>query len=136
MQSKTIKTTYWISTGLFSLLMLMDGFGGVTRQQAGIDVLNHLGYPVYLLTIAGIAKFLGVIAVLQTRFHAIKEWAYAGFAFNFILAFASRAFVGDGGIEVVAPIIALGIMFIPYFFWKKYEEIKASDFRTQKKFPQ
>lgn len=53
--------------------MLMDGIGGITRQQAGQDILKHLGYPMYALTIFGVAKILGAIAILQTKFKTIKE---------------------------------------------------------------
>src|SRR6188768_3445060 len=112
MKPKTIKALYWVFTIFFALLMLMDGYGGITRQQAGIDVMNHLGYPIYALTIFGVAKVLGAIAILQTRYRIIKEWAFAGFTFNFIGAFASRFLAGDGGAELIFPIIALGIMFI------------------------
>ena len=56
MKPKTTKTLYWIFTILFAMFMLMDGIGGITRQQAGQDVLKHLGYPMYALTIFGFAK--------------------------------------------------------------------------------
>ena len=56
MPVKTRKIFYWIFTILFALFMLMNGFGGITRQQAEVDVMQHLGYPVYVLTIFGIAK--------------------------------------------------------------------------------
>ncbi|GAA4209916.1 hypothetical protein GCM10022289_36310 [Pedobacter jeongneungensis] len=99
----------------------MDGFGGITQQEAGKEVLKHLGYPMYLLIIVGIAKLLGAISILQHKYTAIKEWAYAGFAINFIGAFASRAFVGDGISLLIPPVIALVIMFIPYTLWKKLD---------------
>jgi DoxX-like family len=124
MKPKTIRTLYWITTILFALFMLLDGYGGVSQQEAGQEVMKHLGYPMYVLVIFGIAKILGAIAIVQTKYRTIKEWAYAGFAINFIGAYASRALVEDGIGEILAPIIALGIMFIPYFFWKKYESIK------------
>ncbi|WP_423735723.1 DoxX family protein [Chitinophaga caseinilytica] len=124
MKPNTIKIIYWTSTVIFALMMLMDGYGGVSRQQAGVDIMQHLGYPVYFLSIVGVAKILGAVAILQTRFNAIKEWAYAGFAFNFLGAFASRAFVGDPTFEVVFPFVALAIMAVPYYFWKKYEQIR------------
>jgi len=116
---KKLNTWYWIATIIFALMMIMDGFGGITQQEAGKEVLKHLGYPMYLLIIVGIAKLLGAAAILQNKFVAIKEWAYAGFAINFIGAFASRAFVGDGISLLIPPIIALIIMFIPYILWKK-----------------
>jgi len=116
---KNLKTWYWIATIIFALLMIMDGFGGVTQQEAGKEVLKHLGYPMYLLIIVGIAKLLGAVSILQNKYVAIKEWAYAGFAINFIGAFASRVLVGDGISLLIPPIIGLIIMFIPYILWKK-----------------
>jgi uncharacterized membrane protein YphA (DoxX/SURF4 family) len=116
---KKLNTWYWIATIIFALMMIMDGFGGITQQEAGKEVLKHLGYPMYLLIIVGIAKLLGAVSILQNKFTVIKEWAYAGFAINFIGAFASRAFVGDGIPLLIPPIIALAIMFIPYILWKK-----------------
>ncbi|ARS41112.1 hypothetical protein CA265_16195 [Sphingobacteriaceae bacterium GW460-11-11-14-LB5] len=116
---KKLKTWYWIATIIFALMMIMDGIGGITQQEAGKEVLKHLGYPMYLLIIVGIAKLLGAASILQNKFAAIKEWAYAGFAINFIGAFASRAFVGDGISLLIPPLVALVIMFIPYILWKK-----------------
>jgi uncharacterized membrane protein YphA (DoxX/SURF4 family) len=116
---KKLNTWYWIATIIFALMMIMDGFGGITQQEAGKEVLKHLGYPMYLLIIVGIAKLLGAASILQNKFVVIKEWAYAGFAINFIGAFASRAFVGDGISLLIPPLIALAIMFIPYILWKK-----------------
>jgi len=116
---KKLKTWYWIATIIFALMMIMDGVGGITQQEAGKEVLKHLGYPMYLLIIVGIAKLLGAASILQNKFKTIKEWAYAGFAINFIGAFASRAFVSDGISLLIPPLIALVIMFIPYILWKK-----------------
>lgn len=104
-------------------MLFADGFGGITQQQPGQDVLKHLGYPMYLLIITGVAKWLALIAILQPNFKVIKEWAYAGVSVNFIGAFASRAFVGDSFFETILPIIMLGFMFISYFLWKKIYSI-------------
>jgi hypothetical protein len=102
-------------------MLFADGIGGVTQQQAGQEVLRHLGYPMYLLIIAGTAKLLAVIALVQTRYGTIKEWAFAGIAITFIGAFASRAFVGDSGFELIFPLIMLAFMFVPYGLWKRGE---------------
>ena len=126
MKPKTIKTGYWILTILFALAMLGDAYGGITKQEAGVVVLKHLGYPIYNMPMFGVAKLLGAIALLQTKFRTIKEWAYAGFAFNFISAFVSRAIVGDGIALLIPPLVMLAVMFASYFFWKKFEAIKAA----------
>lgn len=126
MKPKTIRITYWVLTILFALAMLADSYGGITQQQAGKDVLQHLGYPMYALIIFGVAKLLGAIAILQTRFKIIKEWAYAGFAFNFIGAIASRAFVHDDLGLLIPPLVMLVILFVTYYFWKKYDQLNIN----------
>ena len=118
---KLNKTTalYWSITLLFSAAMLLDGVGGVLHVEAGQEVMRHLGYPIYALSIFGAAKLLGAVALVQPWFRTIKEWAYAGFTINFLGAFASRAFVGDELSLLIPPLVALGILFVSYFSWKK-----------------
>ncbi len=126
MQPKTTKTLYWIVTVLLALAMLADGVAGVLRIKGGQEAMRHLGYPIYALTILGLAKILGVIALLQPAFRTLKEWAYAGFTINFIGAAASHAFSGDG-IGMIAPaLIVLAVLFISYYLWKKVEPVKAA----------
>ena len=119
MQTKTRNTFYWIATIIFALLMIMDGIGGISQQQAGKDVMIKLGYPIYFLLISGTAKILGAIAILQPKYKTIKEWAFAGFTINFICASVSWAISGAGAFEIIFPLIILAIMFIPYMLWKK-----------------
>jgi hypothetical protein len=125
MTPKAIKITYWTITILFALAMLGDAFGGITKQEAGQVVLRHLGYPIYIMPMYGVAKLLGVIVLLQQKFRAIKEWAYAGFVFTFISAVISRAIVGDGVSDLLPPVIMLVVALTAYFFWKKYEQVKT-----------
>lgn len=119
MKDNRLRIAYWIATILFALWLLGDGLGGVLQVEAGRDSLAHLGYPMYFLLIVGFAKLCAAIAILQTRYTTIKEWAYAGYAFNCLAAFASRAFVGDSFALVVLPLIFLAIMFVPYLLWRK-----------------
>ena len=123
MKPKTIKITYWCLIVLFSLATLGDAFGGITKQQAGIDVLNHLGYPIYIMPFMGYLKVLGVIALLQTKFRVLKEWAFAGFAFIFIGAAVSRGAMGDGVGMVAMPLVMLAVLFVTYWFWRKYDAL-------------
>ncbi len=119
MKPKTIRITYSILTALFCLASTADAFGGLTKQKAGVDGMNHLGYPLYVMTMLGVAKLLGVIAILQTKFITIKEWAFAGFTFTFLGVFWSRAYVGDGLGLLIPPVVTLAIMLVYYYFWKK-----------------
>lgn len=126
MNLKTIKIIYWILLVLFCLFMLADGIGGITMAQQGVDMLNHLGYPVYIMPLLGGLKLLGALALLQPWYRRKKEWVYAGMAFIFIGAAVSHMAVKDPLSATMEPIIALIIMFIVYLFWKKYERVKPS----------
>ncbi|MCA0233738.1 MAG: DoxX family protein [Bacteroidetes bacterium] len=120
MSPKTLKISYWTTTIIFVLFMTMDGIGGVTQQKDGQEAFKMLGYPMYLLLIVGSAKLLGVIGLLQTYSPIVKEWAYAGFTFNFICAALSWAFVGEHTAFAIFPLVVLVIMATNYYLWKRY----------------
>ncbi|WP_295675328.1 DoxX family protein, partial [uncultured Mucilaginibacter sp.] len=107
MTSKTITISYWILTILFSLAMLMDGIGGISHEKRGVERMQHLGYPLYVMTMFGAAKLLGVLAILQTTFNTIKEWAFSGFTISFVGAFWSRAYMGEGIGLLLPPVVIL-----------------------------
>ncbi|MGZ3767531.1 MAG: DoxX family protein [Mucilaginibacter sp.] len=119
MNQKTSKTTYWVLITLFCLFSIGDAFGGLTKAKAGVESMQHLGYPIYLMPFLSVLKLSGVIALLQNRFKTIKEWAFAGFAFTFIGAFVSRAAMGDSGAFLVMPPLMLVILFVIYYLWRK-----------------
>lgn len=75
---KTTKTLYWIFTIIFGLLMIMSS---IPNDEAA-TFYGHLGYPQYIIGFLGIAKLLGVIAILIPGFPRLKEWAYAGLFFD------------------------------------------------------
>ena len=77
--AKANKIIYWIANAWLSLGMISTAVVQVFRLKASADFITHLGYPVFFLTILGIWKILGVIAVLIPKFPLLKEWAYAGF---------------------------------------------------------
>lgn len=126
MSPKTTRILYWTVTILFVAAMLPDGVAGVLHEQTGQEVMRHLGYPIYAMTIFGVAKILGALAIAQTRYRTVKEWAYAGFTINFLGAAASRGLVGDGLGLMVPPFVLLAVMFASYFLWKKVRRQAAT----------
>jgi uncharacterized membrane protein YphA (DoxX/SURF4 family) len=100
---------YWVTTIFVALELLA---GGVTDLVHGrellfvgdpvVDVLAHLGYPAYLLTILGVWKLLGAIALLTPRFPRLKEWAYAGTFFEMTGAAASHVARGDDAGTIIS----------------------------------
>src|SRR5687768_14963506 len=85
---------YWIATIWLALGMLSTGFVQLIQTKDEIDLMAYIGFPVYFLTIIGVAKILGVVAILIPRFPLLKEWAYAGFFFS--MAGAVFAHIASG----------------------------------------
>ena len=124
MKPKTIKLIYWILTILFASFMLFSGFSEIIQTEQAKEIMKHLGYPIYVNTIIGVAKILGALAILQWKYKTIKEWAYAGFTIDFIGAGTSFYFAGDGILMALSQLIFLAVMFISYFLWKKVEKMR------------
>jgi hypothetical protein len=75
-----------------------------------------LGYPLYLLTILGIWKVLGTVAVLIPRFPLLKEWAYAGFFFAMSGAIFSHLACGDSAKEFFGPVLLVVLTVVSWYF--------------------
>lgn len=86
---KKTKIIYWIFTSLFAFLMLGSAIPDIFSVQAAVEGFQKMGMPPYLLPFLGIAKTLGVIAILIPGYPRIKEWAYAGLVFDLLGAACS-----------------------------------------------
>ncbi len=107
---------YWIATCWLALGMLSAAIVQIMKMQSEIDLVTHLGYPIYFLMILGVSKILGVIAVLLPRFPIVKEWAYAGFFFTMVGAIISHLSVGDGIVEIVPAALLLVLTLVSRYF--------------------
>jgi uncharacterized membrane protein YphA (DoxX/SURF4 family) len=85
---------FWVFTGLFCAFMLTSTIPNILSAPEWVDVFKQLGYPLYMLPFIGIAKLLGIIALLVPGFPRIKEWAYAGMFFDLTGAVYSGLVVG------------------------------------------
>jgi uncharacterized membrane protein YphA (DoxX/SURF4 family) len=114
--TKRNKIIYWISTCWLALGMLSTGIVQLIKMKEEVGMFAHLGYPSYLLTLLGIWKILGVIAVLIPKFGLIKEWAYAGFFFAMSGAVFSHFAIGDGPKEFFGPVLLLVLIVVSWYF--------------------
>lgn len=119
MKPRITTILYWSLTVLFCLMMLMDGGAGLAHEHNGVVAMQHLGYPLYMMSILGVAKILGALALLQLRYRTLKEWAFAGFTINFIGAAASHLLAGDGLAAAIPALLMLGLLYTLYFLWKQ-----------------
>jgi hypothetical protein len=128
--TKTNKIIYWISTLWLALGMVSTAFGQVLRWNEGqgaVDSITHLGYPVYLLTILGVWKILGTVAVLVPKFPLLKEWAYAGFFFAMTGAIFSHIAVGDPVTALIPALLLLGLTMVSWYFRPAGRKIVAEE---------
>ncbi len=105
---------YWVCTGLFCAAMLAGGVQDILHTSSVVEVFTQLQYPLYLATILGVCKLLGVAALLVPKLPGLKEWAYAGFTFDLLGAAVSAAIVGGMFGRVAFP-LAFFIFLIPSY---------------------
>jgi len=114
--TKRNKIIYWIATIWLALGMLSTGIVQLLKLQADVDLMTTLGYPVYLLTILGVWKILGVVAVLIPKYPLLKEWAYAGFFFAMSGAVFSHIVSASGAKEFFGPASLIILTVVSWYF--------------------
>ncbi len=114
---KRDKMVYYVSTGLLSALMLMSAGMYLFNNAAVQEIFIKLGYPTYIIYPLAIAKILGLIAIWTRKSNMLKEWAYAGFFFDFLLAGSAHINAADG--EYIPALLAMVLLFLSYFFGNK-----------------
>ena len=116
---KKTKIVFWATTTIiFVFEGLLPALTG--HSQMAIDGITHLGYPIYFVTLLTVFKTLGGFALIIPKVPArIKEWAYAGYGFDFICAFVSIVVVDGFGVGALLPIIAMILLVLSYRSYHK-----------------
>jgi len=117
------KIIYWIATLWLALGMASTGIVQLFKVQSegalappGVYGITHLGYPVSFLTILGVWKILGVIAILIPKFPMLKEWAYAGFFFTMTGAVYAHIASADPVRELFPSLLLLILTVVSWYF--------------------
>jgi len=118
--TKRNKIIYWIATLWLSLGMLSTGVVQLLKTTGdgpgSLDSMTHLGYPAYFVTILGICKILGVVALLIPKFPLLKEWAYAGFFFMMSGAIFTHIAAGNSISEIFPSLLLLILTLVSWYF--------------------
>lgn len=114
--SKRNKIIYWIATLWLASGMTSTGIVQLLKAPEEIDLMTRVGFPVYFLTLIGIWKLLGVVAVLSPGFPLLKEWAYAGFFFNMSGAVFAHAVTGGSALDFFGPILLIVLTVVSWYF--------------------
>lgn len=123
---KRNKIIYWVATLFLSLGMTAGGVQQMLQIGGYNQIVSALGYPLYMLSIIGTWKLLGVIAILIPKFPLVKEWAYAGFFFVMSGAFISHLAAGQSFAEAIPSLILLVTIVLSWYF-------RPADRRVQRK---
>lgn len=107
---KRNKIIFWIVTGMLTALMLMSASMYILKYEMISQTFVTLGFPTFVIYPLAIAKILGLIAIWTNKSKLLKEWAYAGFFFDFILALGAHLTVNDGQFGMAAIAIVLLIV--------------------------
>lgn len=114
--TKRNKLIYWIATIWLALGMTSTGIVQLVQMKEEVDKMTLMGYPPYFLTILGVWKILGVVAILIPKFPLLKEWAYAGFFFIMSGAVFSHLALNDGAKEFFGPTLLLILTVVSWYF--------------------
>jgi hypothetical protein len=118
---------YWITTGLFAFVMFGSAIPDVLVMPIAVQGFGEMGMPAYLLPFLGIAKMLGVLAILiPGSYPRIKEWAYAGLMFDLIGATYSVASSGKTLADWSPMLLFIALGFASYALYHKRRALRAS----------
>ncbi len=130
---KKINVLYWIFTGIFSFVMLGSALPDIVSAEVAVKGFTDMGMPTYLIPFLGIAKTLGVIALLVPGFPRIKEWAYAGLIYDLCGATYSVAAVGIPVSAWAPMVVFIAIGFASYYYYHKRKNARKQSLSTSNK---
>ncbi|WP_353145829.1 DoxX family protein [Chryseobacterium sp.] len=113
---KRTKIIYWIFTLWMALGMVSTALVQLMKNKDELENFTYLGYPAYLMTIIGVWKLLGIIAILIPKRLLLKEWAYAGFFFVMSGAVISHLIMGDTAGRTFPAVLLLTLVIISWYF--------------------
>lgn len=127
MSINTTKIIFWVST---IMIFLFEGVMPALTSQTELakEGIRHLGYPEYFGVMLTVFKVLGSLILIIPQIPArIKEWAYAGFTFDFIAAFVSHCAVDGFSALAFFPLLVLGVLLISYFSYHKLKDARHAE---------
>ena len=121
---KKINIFYWICTGNLIPGLGIGSIYGIILDPGSTEQFVRLGYPVYLAPFMGVARILALIVIVIPKYPRLKEWAYAGLAFDIIGAIYSQIATGQSLTNLSFPVIAILFLSGSYFFYHKRQRLR------------
>jgi hypothetical protein len=131
--TKRNKIIYWIATLWLAAGMLATGVQQLLKvnldgalSPPGVYGIKHLGFPVYILTLIGVWKILGILALVAPKYPLLKEWAYAGFFFLLTGAVFSHIAVGHAATELIPSLVLLVLLAMSWYFRPENRKLQTT----------
>jgi hypothetical protein len=127
---KKDKTIYWTAT---ILIFLFEGVMPALASQTDFakEGIRHLGYPEYFGNVLVVFKIMGALILVIPHFRKrVKEWAYAGFTFDFIFAGISYGAVDGIDPHALLPIMLIAFLAVSYHYWHKISCTTNADYSS------
>ncbi|MBS1528926.1 MAG: DoxX family protein [Bacteroidetes bacterium] len=106
---------YWIVTIILSFCLFTGGLAQALQLPQVLQGFKPLGYPTYFISLIGIWKMLGIIAILVPGFKLVKEWAYAGLFFTMTGAVISHLASNDLKPQIISPFLLSILIVISWY---------------------
>jgi hypothetical protein len=130
---KSKQIWYWIITGLLSFFIFVGGLSQALLLKGVIEGFKPLGYPLYFVSLIGIWKMLGAIAILVPKFPLLKEWAYAGIFFLLTGAVISHIASNDIKPQIIAPIVLIIFTVLSWYLRPAGRRLMSADPKVDQK---
>ena len=121
---KAHKIIYWSAT---IFIFLFEGVmpALTAHTEMAKEGIRSLGYPGYFGTALVFFKIAGsLILIIPQVPSRLKEWAYAGFTFDFLFAFISHIAVNGPEPLSFFPLFILAILMASYVYFHKLRKLK------------
>lgn len=124
---KKSKVIYWIFTGLAAAMLGVGSIFDAISAPEAVEYVTRLGYPGYLVPFLGVAKLLGILAILIPGYPRLKEWAYAGLIFNLIGTMYSHFSRGDAPLNWAPIFIPILLVVGSYVYYHKLQKTTETE---------
>jgi hypothetical protein len=104
---KKVNLYFWLCTGILIPALGIGSVYGILSHPASVNQFTLLGYPTYLAPFFGVARILGLVAIVIPKYPRLKEWAYAGLTFDVIGAIYSQIITGQPFSNLIFPFMAI-----------------------------
>ena len=118
-----LRTIFWIVTGIFTAFLTFGSvFNVISAPEAVELIVNRLGFPPFMVPFVGVMKILGCVAILMPGYPRLKEWAYAGLAYDLCGAVIAHIAIGAPVTEWVGLFLPLAFLAASYILHHKTKE--------------